>query len=246
MKKAIVLLGILGIYIEINAEDIFYKHTSKSEMILDAKHLLFKQKMLQNKKAAWQKRVVGLIEDFYTTLDTKVYFGEKNAYGKARQERREKEFYSSLQAQSEEIDKKLLYVNHTLKQLKKEFYYLYARPLTKEEVEGKVASKVVQKSRKIELLKAYIASQNSWRRCFNRNKSFDEKRLEIENRVLDEQKYRYLSEHLDQKIEQNFNAMDSFSQKASEISQAYKILTGTALKDIKTAKLILRHIKEGD
>jgi hypothetical protein len=246
MKKTIVLLGFLGFYLQMNAEDTIQKNASKSEIILDAKYLFIKQKMLQNKKAAWQKRVVGLIEDFYQKIDSSDYFGRQNKYGKARLRKREEDFYSSLQAQSEEIEQNLRQVNRTLKRVQKQFNYLYARPLTKEEIEGKKRPQVVDKWHKIQLLKAYISLQNSWKRCFKRNKIFDQKRVEIANSLTDDKKYLDYSMRLDKKVEENFVAMNSYSDKAVKISQEYKELTGTPLRDVETAKLILRHIKEGN
>ena len=247
MRNIVIVLGIFGILSQSNARDIALEDLPKSQMILEAKHLYHSYTMLENKKIAWQKHQRKLINDFEQSNETKEHFGKDNVYGKRRLEKRRSDFYSSLQSESDGLEQRLSQTRKEIQRLKKRFAYLYARELTMEEIEGLKVSTVPHRKEKIRLLKAYIQSHKSWKTCLKKNASFDKERVKIENSAyMNEKKYQYLSMHLDEKVERNSIALNQYEQKRKNIAEAYKALTGETIKDTKTAKIILKHIKESD
>jgi len=245
MKKNIIMIGILGLFLELGAKEYAQVAPTRVQMVLEAKQLMQRYDMLKNKKVAWQKRQVAIINDFNKIHDTDEHFGDGNKYGKKRLEKRQNDFYTSLQEKNDEIEKTLLDVKRKLAKVKKQFSHLYAAPLTIEEIRGGEVPQVADKENKIRLLKKYINSKKSWKACLAKNKSFDLKRVDIDNRAdMSEKKYNNATFILEKKVNKNLVAQKKYEQMTQAAQLEYSQKYGYIIKSDKTAKRILKNIKD--
>lgn len=245
MKKCIIMISVLGLFLEISAKEYMQDTPSRTQMLLEAKQLLQRYDMLKNKKAAWQKRQIVIIDDFDKTHETDEHFGEKNRYGKKRLEKRQFDFYTSLQEKNDEIEQTLLAVQRKLSKVKKKFSHLYAVPMTVAEIRGGSAPTVSDKKNKIRLLKEYLGSKDSWSACLQKNKSFDAKRVNLENSAnLTLKSYEHRSDKLDKEVEKNFTQISKYKQISQNAQQEYRQKYGYYIQNAKTAKSILKNIKD--
>ena len=104
MTKSLMLILISGIYLQLFAKVIAKETPTKAQMQLKAKQLLQREIMLKNKKEAWQKRQMVLLNDFKKIYETDEKFGTGNIYGKKRIEKRQRDFYMSLQEKDDELE----------------------------------------------------------------------------------------------------------------------------------------------
>jgi len=204
MKKSVIMIGILGLFLELTAKDYTKVVQTRTQMLLETKQLLQRQEMLKNKKAAWRERQLVIIDDFNKIYETDEHFGTDNNYGKKRLEKRQKDFYTSLQEKNDQIEEKLSSVRRKLSRMKKQFSHYYTVQMTTAEINGGVAPKVADKQNKVTLLKEYLSSKSSWSACLQKNKSFDAKRVAIENSAdFNAKVYEVSNAKLDEAVEKN-------------------------------------------
>ena len=245
MKKCIITISVLGLFLEISANEYVQDASLRKQMLLDAKQLMQRYDMLKNKKEAWQKRQLVIINDFDKMLETDEDFGENNNYGKKRLEKRQFDFYTSLQERNDEIDQTLALVKKKLSKVKKKFSHLYAVPMTVVEIRGGNAPTISDKKNKIRLLKEYLTSKKSWNACLEKNKSFDAKRVDLENSAnITLKSYEHKSDTLDKEIEKNFTQMRKYKQISLNAQKEYRKKYGYFIRNEKTVKRILKNIKD--
>ncbi len=92
MKKSIIMIGILGLLLELGAKEYAQVAPTRVQMVLEAKQLMHRYDMLKNKKVAWQKRQEVIIKDFNKIHNVDEHFGAGNKYGKRRLEKRKNDF----------------------------------------------------------------------------------------------------------------------------------------------------------
>ena len=244
MKKSLIIVLIIGGFLEFSARMISEGAPTRAQMLLDAKQLLQRETMLKNKKAAWQKRQMVLLNDFNKIYETDEKFGRENIYGKRRLEKRQRDFYMSLQEKDDALEENLRDVKRKLASVKKRFSQLYAVPLTIKEIKGGSAPRVANKDDKIRLLKEYLRYKKSWKTCLQKNKTFDKKRIDIENRAnLNVKGYEQSSARIEHAIEQNEMRLDKYKQISQNALQEYKKKYGYYIKNEKIAKRILYNLK---
>ncbi len=244
MKKILSMIAVAGLLSQLLAREYVDDIPTRAQMLLEAKQLLQREEMLKIKKSAWQKRQMVLLDDFNKIYETNEHFGSKNLYGKKRLEKRQKDFYMSLQEENDEIEENFQNLKRRLVKVKKHFFNLYTVPLTIEEIKGGSAPKVADKHNKIRLLKEYLHSQKSWKTCLQKNKSFDSKRVDIENNVdFSSKRYEQSSVKLDYEIEKNYKQLDKYKQMSQNASREYRKKYGCRIKNEKFAKRILDNIK---
>ncbi len=245
MKKSLIMISVLGVFLQLFAQDFLDGTPMRAQMLLEAKLLLQKETRLKNKKAAWQVRQMALLKDFNKVYETDEQFGTKNLYGKKRLEKRQRDFYMSLQEEDDALEESLLTVRRRLANVKKQFSQLYTVALTVTEIKSGIAPKIADKHDKIRLLKEYIHSKRSWKSCLVKNKSFDSKRADIENRAdIGSKRYEQSSTKLDKEIDNNYKKLDKYKQISQNVLQEYKKKYGYSIKNEKIAKRILNNIKD--
>ncbi len=244
MKKSLIMIGISGLLLQLSAKEYLENAPTRAQMLLEAKQLLQREEMLKIKKSAWRKRQIVLLDDFNKIYEMDEQFGTKNLYGKKRLEKRQRDFYMSLQEQNDELEKNQLTLKRKLAKVRKQFSNLYAAPLTIAEIKGGSSPKIADKRNKIRLLKEYLNSKKSWKTCLQKNKSFDSKRVDIENRAdFSSKRYEQSSAKLDKEIEKNYKQLDKYKQMSQNALQEYSKKYGYKIKNEKLAKRILSNIK---
>jgi hypothetical protein len=216
----------------------------RAQMLLQGKHLTKRYDSLKNKQEAWLERKKILIERFNATHDTQTDFGDKNRYGTQREKRRTSEFYASLEKREEEISKELSALAEELAELKETFSNLFGVPMTRKEMFGGRAPKVVDKKRKVRLLREYINAKRSWVRCLRAVDRFDDKRIALELQSnLNERRYNALSQKLDKKVEKNYKSLNHFEEKSMQVLDTYALDYGYSIPDEGAAKVLLENIE---
>ncbi len=244
MKKSLIMMGVVGVFFQLFAKLPLEVAPTRAQMLLEAKLLLQKEIRLKNKKAAWQKRQMVLLDDFNKIYETDEQFGTKNLYWKKRFEKHQRDFYVSLQEKSDAIQEDMLEVKKHLASVKKQFSTFYAVPLTMEEIRRGTVPKVADKHEKIRLLQVYLSSTKSWKACRQKNKFFDNKRIDIANRTdFSAKKYEQSVAKLDNEVEKNYRQLDTYKQMSQNALREYRTKYGYQIKNEKVAKEILNNIK---
>jgi len=216
----------------------------RAQMLLQGKHLTKRYDSLKNRQEAWQERKKTLIERFDASHDTQTDFGDENRYGTQREQRRRSEFYASLQKREGEIAKELTTISEELAQLKESFSNLFGVPMTRKEMFGGVAPRVVDKKRKVQLLREYLHAKKSWMSCLKAVDRFDEKRVALEMRTnLSERRYHVLSQKLDKKVEKNYSALNRYEEKSMSALDIYALDYGYSIPDEDAARVLLENIQ---
>ena len=245
MRILIIMIGVLGLSVQMYAKDISYDGLSRKQMLVEAKHLIINRAKLETKQEAWLARRQVLVSEFERDMESADYFGEHNAFGKRRMQRRKNDFFASLKSRDDEVNEKIDHVDTLYKRLEDTFSSLYAVPLTVAEIEGGKSPRVADKQKKIRLLEAYVRAENLWKNCLKKSESFDSEYLDIQtNLEMSVKKYTQLQEKLDQKVEKNMISLgkhdESFHNAITEYNENY----GYTIDDPKLAKKILSNIKK--
>ncbi len=94
-------------------------------------------------------------------------------------------------------------------------------------------------------MEEYLSSKDSWRACLEKNKSFDVKRVDIENIAhVNVRRYEYKSGKLEKEVESNLLAQRKYEKISKNARLEYRKKYGYTLKSVKTAKRLLANIKD--
>jgi hypothetical protein len=244
MRYILIMMALFSLTATLFAKDISHQRV---QILLEGKHLTKRYDNLINRQKAWQARKKTLIKRFNKSRAIQTDFGAENRYGTQREHKRMDIFYASLHKQEAGIAKELASIKEKLAEQETLFFNLFGVPLTREEMFRGVAPKVVDKTRKVQLLRQYLSAKKSWKNSLRAVDKFDEKRVALQMRSnLSIHRYEVLSQKLDKKVEKNYSSLNRLEEKSALIVDTYARDYGYSIPDENAAKILLDNIQHSD
>lgn len=221
-----------------------YKLDSTRQQILrKAKYLKKKYETALVKFENWEMKKE-LLKKTFRQKNQKQYtsFGEGNSYGKERAAKRRREYYNSLDVQERHIQDRVDNAHTKLSEIKEEFLFQYAVPLTDAEMAGGEVPSIEDKTKKVQMINEYINENSAWRKCQEKVNEFDKV-----NRVASSIEKLFPNSNLTQstiskKMEQNMLDMQAHINRYQGIEQEYQTKYGLILTSGERAQAILENI----
>jgi hypothetical protein len=222
-----------------------YKYDStRQQMLRKAKYLQKKYEAALIKFENWEMKKELLKKTFREkNRKQETAFGVGNSYGKERADKRRREYYNSLDVQERHIQERVDTALMRLTDIKEEFLFQYAVPLTAAEMKGIGVPVIEDKSQKVEMLNEYINESSAWRKCREKVDEFDKV-----SRVAGSIEKLFPTANLtktliEKKMEQNKLDMQSHIDRYQGIEQEYQAKYGLAIMSGERAMAILENIK---
>ena len=221
-----------------------YKYDStRQQMLRKAKYLKKKYETALIKFENWEMKKELLKKTFREkNRKQETAFGAGNNYGKERADKRRRAYYNSLDVQERHIRDRVDNAHMKLAEIKEEFLFQYAVPLTDAEMKGVAIPSVEERDKKVEMLNEYINESSAWRKCRQKVDEFDKV-----NRVAGSIEKLFPTANLTQtvitkKMEQNKLDMQAHIDRYQGIEQEYQTKYGLSIVSVERAMAILENI----
>jgi hypothetical protein len=221
----------------------YKKDLTRHQMLREAKYLNKKYEDAVLKLENWDLRKEELKKDFLRKnphLETS--FGTGNEYGKKRAQKRKREYYKSLDKQEGYLQTRVAEAEAKLQDLKEEFLFQFAVPLTDEEINGGKIPEVTDRDQKVEMLNNYINETDAWKKCKERVADFESVQsiaISIE-KLFPDTKLTQL--YIETKSSQNLDEIRSHSEMLKKLEQDYREKYGLSITSASRAKAIIQKI----
>ncbi len=221
----------------------YKKDLNRHQMLREAKYLTKKYNDAVLKFGNWDTRKEELKNGFLKrnpNLETS--FGIGNEYGEKRAQKRKRDYYKSLDKQEGYLQTRVEEAHSKLQDLKDEFLFQFAVPLTDAEINGGKAPLVINRDQKVEMLNRYINETNLWKKCKARVSDFEDvKKISSSiEKLFPDTKLTTL--YIETKSAQNQDEIRSHSQMLMEIESTYKKKYGLHISSASRAKSIIQNI----
>ncbi len=221
----------------------YQKDLTRQQMLRQAKYLTKKHEDIVRRLENWEIKKEELKREFdRKNSHQDNSFGNGNTYGEQRAKKRKREYYKSLQQQEERLVERYLESQTKLAELKEEFLFRFAVPLTVKEMRGGEAPTVKDKTKKVQMLHEYINESSAWKRCKERVAEFDR----VKN-VADSIEKLFPETNLTQnfiskKSDKNQKDMQKHVEQYQLIDQEFKAKYGISILNDARAKAMIENI----
>jgi hypothetical protein len=176
----------------------------------------------------------------YSREDTS--FGSDNSYGKKRADRRKREFFRSLAVQEKHIQDRVEDTIEKLADIKAEFLYKFAVPLTESEMSGGTPPSIENKTKRVEMLQEYINENSAWEKCRQKVSDFDRVSRVANSIETLFPEVNLTSQAISEKMQKNKQEMNSHASRFNSIETDYRSQYGVSISSTQRAKSILESI----
>ena len=221
-----------------------YKYDSQRQhMLRRAKYLKKKYEKALSKLENWEMKKELLKTKFLEkNRKEETAFGAGNSFGKKRAAKRRRDFYKSLEVQEEHIQELADDASMQLANIKDEFLFQYAVPLTDTEINGVGVPVVEEKEQRVQMLNEYINENVQWQKCMDKVREFDK----VSSVALSIEKLfpnsNITQVEITKKMEENKQELINHINRYQDIEQMYQSKYGLAIVNSERAKKIIQNI----
>jgi hypothetical protein len=221
-----------------------YKYDSQRQhMLRRAKYLKKKYEKALSKLENWEMKKELLKKKFLEkNRKEETAFGDGNSFGKKRAAKRRRDFYKSLEVQEQHIQELADDASMQLANIKDEFLFQYAVPLTDTEINGVGVPVVEEKEQRVQMLNDYINENVQWQKCMDKVREFDK----VNSVALSIEKLfphsNITQAEITKKMEENKQELINHINRYQDIEQMYQSKYGLAIVNSERAKKIIQNI----
>ncbi len=218
----------------------------RMQMVREAKILTKEYRLLENKMKSWQEHKDKLIREFHrkNMAMQNLGLGNDNNYIYIRAQKRKKEFYQSLANKERQITTRLMNVSKKLSDLKNQFLFKFAVPLTEEEMFKNRRPKLQDKDKKLQMLGTYIDYRHTYESFRKQNQQFDQVKELMASIPKVNQKEIDFDQNMTIQSQENRNKMYEYKMLSDKLAEEFYNKYGVYIENEQKAKEFMDNINK--